>query len=405
MNKIQAFILGEPKGISGVSVDITGRLLQWVENGNLCTVEYTGLIPKRLKATGSRIGTMVMDFTFNGDGTLLTLTGDYIPTLFIGNILTLSGKPLDLLGSGGSLGDAIPQPLGIAAAGAALLGSREDHVHAQQTPVQLGVISVPVAWNANTNTPTLTSSTAPTQYTAYVVTVAGATTLDGLTNWVVGDVAQWDPSAGAWAKIGVDGRPYTTWAARGSGDYHGQVKVITDAGNTGALEAAWDANRGRWKPRGGMQLYNSVDPFQIASVADPLYAPADVTIKGGLLGDTYGIAAEFLVENLAGGATGRTVTMKYGTTAFMSDAVSAQRRYGGRHGFRNKAVGSQVTFNKFDSAELDWVATLNSNTSSSAGATMAENSAVDLPLLRSIAWIGVTAAVNVHKDNLWWIEA
>lgn len=45
-------------------------------------------------------------------------------------------------------------------------------------------------WNANTNTPSLSSGVnpiAPDQYPLYIVSVAGNTTLDGYTDWVVGD--------------------------------------------------------------------------------------------------------------------------------------------------------------------------------------------------------------------------
>ena len=41
-------------------------------------------------------------------------------------------------------------------------------------------------WNANTNSPTLTSGVG-TKNTYYVVSVAGTTTLDGISSWSVGD--------------------------------------------------------------------------------------------------------------------------------------------------------------------------------------------------------------------------
>jgi len=53
-------------------------------------------------------------------------------------------------------------------------------------------------WNANTNTPTLTSSVGTAGY-YYVVTVAGNTTLNGVSGWNVGDWAIF--SNGAWQKI------------------------------------------------------------------------------------------------------------------------------------------------------------------------------------------------------------
>ena len=52
----------------------------------------------------------------------------------------------------------------------------------------LGALSYQGTWNASTNTPTLTSSVGTKGY-YYVVSVAGSTDLDGITDWVVGDWA------------------------------------------------------------------------------------------------------------------------------------------------------------------------------------------------------------------------
>ena len=53
-------------------------------------------------------------------------------------------------------------------------------------------------WNASTNTPTLTSSVG-TQGFYYIVSVAGATNLNGITDWNVGDWAIFDGTA--WQKV------------------------------------------------------------------------------------------------------------------------------------------------------------------------------------------------------------
>lgn len=62
----------------------------------------------------------------------------------------------------------------------------------------LGALKYQGAWNASTNTPTLTSSTG-TQGYYYVVSVAGTTNLDGITDWQVGDWAIFNGSV--WQKI------------------------------------------------------------------------------------------------------------------------------------------------------------------------------------------------------------
>ena len=62
----------------------------------------------------------------------------------------------------------------------------------------LGDLNYQGAWNANTNSPTLTSSTGTKGY-YYVVSVAGTTNLNGITDWQVGDWAVFNGSV--WQKI------------------------------------------------------------------------------------------------------------------------------------------------------------------------------------------------------------
>jgi hypothetical protein len=62
----------------------------------------------------------------------------------------------------------------------------------------LGALSYQGTWNASTNTPTLTSSVGTKGY-YYVVSVAGSTNLNGITDWQVGDWAVYNGIA--WQKI------------------------------------------------------------------------------------------------------------------------------------------------------------------------------------------------------------
>jgi hypothetical protein len=66
-----------------------------------------------------------------------------------------------------------------------------------------GSLAFEGTWNANTDTPTL-SGTTPSNGTFYIVSVAGTTDLDGITDWQVGDWAIYvDNGAGtnAWQKL------------------------------------------------------------------------------------------------------------------------------------------------------------------------------------------------------------
>ena len=104
----------------------------------------------------------------------------------------------------------------------------------------LGALSYQGTWNASTNTPTLVSSTGTKGY-YYVVSVAGSTNLDGITDWQVGDWAVYNGTA--WQKIdntdavtsvnGLTGTVVltTTNIAEGTNEYY------TDARARAALSA------------------------------------------------------------------------------------------------------------------------------------------------------------------------
>lgn len=62
----------------------------------------------------------------------------------------------------------------------------------------IGTLSYQGSWNASTNTPTLASSVGTNGY-YYVVSVAGSTNLNGITDWQIGDWAIFNGSA--WQKI------------------------------------------------------------------------------------------------------------------------------------------------------------------------------------------------------------
>jgi len=62
----------------------------------------------------------------------------------------------------------------------------------------IGALNYKGTWNASTNTPTLTSG-AGTKGDYYVVSVAGSTSLDGISNWGVGDLATYNGTA--WQRV------------------------------------------------------------------------------------------------------------------------------------------------------------------------------------------------------------
>jgi hypothetical protein len=92
-----------------------------------------------------------------------------------------------------------------------------------------GILSYQGTWNASTNVPTLTSSVGvANQY--YVVSNAGSTNLNGITNWQVGDWAIFNGSI--WEK--VDGGSYgAVTQVQGNGTVNGITLTgnVTSSGN------------------------------------------------------------------------------------------------------------------------------------------------------------------------------
>jgi hypothetical protein len=95
------------------------------------------------------------------------------------------------------LGTAAELNAGVANGVATLDGSGKVPVSELPAAV-LGALSYQGTWNASTNTPTLASGVGTKGY-YYVVSVAGSTNLDGITDWVVGDWAVYNGTA--WQKV------------------------------------------------------------------------------------------------------------------------------------------------------------------------------------------------------------
>jgi hypothetical protein len=129
----------------------------------------------------------------NGGTGAATLTG-YVKGSGTSNMTASSTIPnTDITG----LGTASTKDAG-SANGVATLDSGGKVPVSELPAAVLGALSYQGTWNASTNTPTLVSSTGTKGY-YYVVSVAGNTDLNGITDWVIGDWAVFNGSV--WQKV------------------------------------------------------------------------------------------------------------------------------------------------------------------------------------------------------------
>jgi hypothetical protein len=160
----------------------------------------TGTVPVANGGTGAATLTGYV----KGNGTSTMTASATIPSTDVtglGTMSTQNSNNISVTGgsmSGVTISDYIPTTQKAAALGVATLDSSTKVPISQIPDAVIGALSYQGTWNASTNTPTLTSSVGTKGY-YYVVSVAGSTNLDGITDWKIGDWAVY--SGTAWQKI------------------------------------------------------------------------------------------------------------------------------------------------------------------------------------------------------------
>jgi hypothetical protein len=102
-------------------------------------------------------------------------------------------------GSGARIGSVLDED-NMASDSATALATQQS-IKAYVDASTTGVLTYQGTWNADTNSPTLSSGSGTPGY-YYIVSVAGSTNLDGITDWAVGDWAVFsDQATDAWQKI------------------------------------------------------------------------------------------------------------------------------------------------------------------------------------------------------------
>lgn len=165
-----------------------------------------------------------------------------------------------------------------------------------QIPASLqGGVSYQGAWNASTNTPTLTSSVGTKGY-YYVVSVAGSTNLNGITDWQVGDWAIFNGSI--WQKID------NTDAVTSVNGFTGTV--VLNYTNVGAPSTTGINATGTWGINisgNAATVTNGV--YTNVSYADPtwLTSLSGTKISGNIPGNAANVTGTVAVANGGTGAT------------------------------------------------------------------------------------------------------
>lgn len=134
----------------------------------------------------------------------------------------------------------------------------------------IGALNYVGTWNASTNTPTITSSVG-TKGDYYQVSVAGSTSINGISNWGVGDVIAFNGST--WQRIegGADGN-FVNLSATGqasSGTATPASGVVHTFQESASLSAAQ-----RLLNRNSTQIWHVA--IDAAAVDDGLYALINV---------------------------------------------------------------------------------------------------------------------------------
>ncbi len=230
--------------------------------------QLVGTVPVANGGTGASTLTGYV----KGTGTTAMTAATTIPSTDVtglGTMSTQNSNNVSVTGgsmSGVTISDYVANATkGVANGVASLDGSGT--VPVSQLPAAvLGALSYQGTWNATTNTPTLTSSTGTKGY-YYVVSVAGTTNLNGITDWQVGDWAVYNGSA--WQKID------NTDAVTSVNGYTGTV-VLTQTDISGTVPTSRTITAGTGLTGGGDLSANRTLAIATTGVSAATYGSASI---------------------------------------------------------------------------------------------------------------------------------
>jgi hypothetical protein len=231
--------------------------------------QLTGTIPVENGGTGAATLTGYV----KGNGTSAMTAAATIPNTDVtglGTMSTQNSNNISVTGgtmNGVTISDYVATAQKGVANGVATLDGGGTVPVSQLPAAVLGALNYQGTWNANTNTPTLVSSVGTKGY-YYVVSVAGSTNLNGITDWKVGDWAVYNGSA--WQKID------NTDAVTSVNGYTGTV-VLTYS-DVGAFPATSTTGTGNVVlATGATQAHPTISDYEtFTSTSAPSYAEGEL---------------------------------------------------------------------------------------------------------------------------------
>ena len=244
-------------------------------------VQTLATLKTDLGLTGTNSGDQTITLTGEATG---SGTGSFAVTLTNSAIIgkTLSG--LSIAGSTISSSDTIVQAF----------GKLQNQINGV-----LGGAIYQSTWNASTNSPSLTSATGTKGY-YYVVSTAGSTNLDGITDWKVGDWAIYNGTA--WQKVDNTDAVSSVNSSLGAISLTGTANRLSVSGTVFDIDANY----------AGQATITTVGT--IASGTWNATAIADGKIASALTGKTY--------NGLTVTTTTGTLTITNGKTASFSNSIT-----------------------------------------------------------------------------------
>jgi len=217
-----------------------------------------------------------------GNGTSAMTASSTIPSTDItglGTMASQNANNVTITGgsiSGTTVSGYIPTSAEGVANGVATLDSAGKVPIGQIPDAVIGALNYQGTWNASTNSPTLTSSVG-TKGFYYVVSVAGTTNLNGVTDWQIGDWAVFDGLI--WEKID------NTDGVTSVNGYTGAV-VLTQPDIAGTVPTSRTISTGTGLTGGGDLSANRTISFSTAAVGTWAATPSSANLAAAVTDET-----------------------------------------------------------------------------------------------------------------------